>query len=200
MKEYIVKKVAKMSDNIWEKAGTALIDCAPWDGFSPCPYRTEVKLLYTDEAIYVNFKTDEKPLLATRTKRNSDVCEDSCMELFFKPGKECEEYINFEINPFGTLFLSKRKDRYQTHFVEVDEAIFDIKSIITKDYWQLIYKIPFSFLKSEYENISDVMYGNFYKCCGSVGDKQHYASWNLVETPKPDFHRPEFFGKIVLER
>ena len=24
----------------------------------------------------------------------------------------------------------------------------------------------------------------------------HYLSWMPIDTPKPDFHRPEFFGKI----
>ena len=36
---------------------------------------------------------------------------------------------------------------------------------------------------------------NFYKC----GDKltvPHYLTWSTVGTPKPDFHRPEFFGMV----
>ena len=27
----------------------------------------------------------------------------------------------------------------------------------------------------------------------------HYLSWNPIETPKPDFHRPEFFGELKLQ-
>ena len=41
-------------------------------------------------------------------------------------------------------------------------------------------------------------YCNFYKC----GDKQvepHYLSWNPVLTDNPDFHRPEYFGKVIFE-
>lgn len=200
MKKYLIKKAAEpVTDESWQAAETAVIDSAPWDGFTPCPYRTEVKLLYTGEAIYVNFKTDERPLLATRTERNSDVCNDSCMEFFIKPGKNFEEYMNFEVNPIGTMLLSKRFDRYRTHHVDVDDSIFEIRSVITKKYWNLYYKIPFSFLKSEYGSFDDVMYGNFYKCSGNP-DIEHYASWNLVETPKPDFHRPEFFGELIFEK
>jgi hypothetical protein len=42
------------------------------------------------------------------------------------------------------------------------------------------------------------MKGNFQKC----GDKTkfpHYGSWNRIDTPEPDFHRPEYFGDLILE-
>ena len=26
----------------------------------------------------------------------------------------------------------------------------------------------------------------------------HYLSWSPIGTEKPDFHRPEFFGELVL--
>ncbi|MBT5542155.1 MAG: hypothetical protein HOK34_04920, partial [Gammaproteobacteria bacterium] len=29
--------------------------------------------------------------------------------------------------------------------------------------------------------------------------KPHYLTWNPVETSNPDFHRPEFFGKLIFE-
>ncbi|WP_414481477.1 carbohydrate-binding family 9-like protein [Caldicoprobacter sp.] len=38
---------------------------------------------------------------------------------------------------------------------------------------------------------------NFYKC----GDKTkypHWGCWNRIDTPHPDFHRPEFFGDLIL--
>ena len=39
---------------------------------------------------------------------------------------------------------------------------------------------------------------NFYKC-GDETQKPHYLSWNPVKTSKPDFHRPEYFGKLIFE-
>jgi Carbohydrate-binding family 9 len=27
----------------------------------------------------------------------------------------------------------------------------------------------------------------------------HFVAWSNIETPKPDFHRPDFFGKLVFE-
>ena len=39
--------------------------------------------------------------------------------------------------------------------------------------------------------------GNFYKC-GDETKTPHYGSWNPIENPTPDFHRPEGFGELVI--
>jgi hypothetical protein len=39
--------------------------------------------------------------------------------------------------------------------------------------------------------------GNFYKC-GDETEYPHFGCWNLIASPVPDFHRPEYFGEIVL--
>src|SRR5206468_10962581 len=36
---------------------------------------------------------------------------------------------------------------------------------------------------------------NFYKC-GDAMPEPHYLSWSPINTPEPDFHRPEFFGAL----
>jgi hypothetical protein len=39
---------------------------------------------------------------------------------------------------------------------------------------------------------------NFYKC-GDETETPHFGAWSPVQTPQPDFHRPEFFGRLVFE-
>jgi hypothetical protein len=38
---------------------------------------------------------------------------------------------------------------------------------------------------------------NLYKC-GDECDLPHYISWSPIDLPSPDFHCPDFFGKIEL--
>ncbi len=38
---------------------------------------------------------------------------------------------------------------------------------------------------------------NFYKC-GDETAVPHYGAWSPIDTPQPDFHRPEFFGEVVF--
>jgi hypothetical protein len=55
--------------------------------------------------------------------------------------------------------------------------------------------IPFSLLGLK--DVPQSLNCNFYKC----GDKcmhPHYLSWSPIGLPEPNFHCPEFFGKINL--
>ena len=38
---------------------------------------------------------------------------------------------------------------------------------------------------------------NFYKC-GDDLPVPHFVSWNPITTEKPNFHRPECFGELIL--
>jgi hypothetical protein len=44
-------------------------------------------------------------------------------------------------------------------------------------------------------NMPEKIMGNFYKCADET-ISPHYLSWNPIDAPAPDFHRPEFFGEI----
>ncbi len=197
MKSYVIKKVQdSMVEKEWENAEIAPLDIEPWKEF-PCPYFTFVQLLYSDEAIYVHLSSRETNLRAAHTERNSQVCEDSCMEFFISPDSNDERYMNFEINPIGTLLLHVCKDRDNFEIPEVDEKIFNIKTIITSEGWEIYYKIPFSFINTYFKKISKNMRGNFYKC-GRNTIMRHYACWNNIELQEPDFHCPQYFGKLFL--
>ena len=43
------------------------------------------------------------------------------------------------------------------------------------------------------------MWANFYKC-GGDHEIQPYGSWAPIDSPTPDFHRPESFGRVILAR
>jgi hypothetical protein len=66
--------------------------------------------------------------------------------------------------------------------------------------WEMVVVIPSSiFTYDEGLSFSKlVSNANFYKC-GDDTTKRHYLSWNPVKTPKPDFHRPEYFGILNFQ-
>ena len=41
------------------------------------------------------------------------------------------------------------------------------------------------------------LWANFY-VCGDRTPCPCYGAWNDVQTTTPDFHRPEFFGRLIL--
>ena len=63
--------------------------------------------------------------------------------------------------------------------------------------WTVMAFVSYDFLLKQFSCVEKTMRANFYKC-GDQSTVVHYSTWNPVETEKPDYHRPEFFGKIIL--
>jgi hypothetical protein len=201
---------SKVDPKVWEEIPPLVIDNFPWDenGYRP---RTEVRIFYSETRFYLLFKAFEQEIRAECLNINDPVCTDSCVEFFFNPDPEHDDrYINFEINPIGTFLLGIGADRYSRVLInDVSPEIFDITTSVTKDsvqsykgpLWTAEYSIPFYFIEKYYGR-QDFRCGkrikaNFYKC----GDKTkypHWGCWNRIDTPHPDFHRPEFFGELIL--
>lgn len=201
---------SKVNSMLWDEFNPLLISNFPWDenGYRP---RTEVRIFYTESKFYLQFKAYEEEIRAECLNMNDPVCTDSCVEFFFNPDpKHDDRYMNFEINPIGTLLLGIGKDRYsRTQVTDISPDIFHIKTSISresvKDYngplWSIEYSIPFTFIE-QYYGKQDFVPGkeikaNFYKC-GDNTRYPHFGCWNMIENPTPDFHRPEFFGSLIL--
>ena len=202
--EYKIVKTTVINPDInspeWEKAEVGFVDKDCWDGWHKGP-ETTFKILRGPEGISVLFHTDERNLRAEITEENGAVCNDSCIEFFFKPSPWDPNYLNFEVNPKGVLHLGIGIDRYGRTPITEDRKTFDIVSIANEGDWTLKYYIPDSFLKKWYPDVdeksqgnsSTVAKGNVYKC-GEATDHSHFTVWSEVDTKYPDFHQPDFFG------
>ncbi|NLJ41542.1 MAG: hypothetical protein GX352_08040 [Clostridiales bacterium] len=200
-----------VTNEIWKEIDPVLIDEYPWDenGYKP---RVEVRFLYTESALHLHFTSFEKEILARYKNMNEPVYTDSCVEFFFNADpKKDNRYFNFEINAIGTLLLgfgSNRDDRIMVE--DVFQDLFNIKSSVDRDkadqysddQWILEFSIPYSFIEKYYgkQNFEagKKMKGNFQKC-GDNTKFPHYGCWNRIDIPEADFHRPEYFGELILE-
>ena len=89
----------------WQNTTPLDVDLAigPITTFRP---RTQAKVLYDDQNIYVIFRVEDQCILAMTTERQDEVCRDSCVECFFTPGTDITEgYFNLETNCIGTITL-----------------------------------------------------------------------------------------------
>lgn len=161
---------------------------------------------HSGENLYLDFFVRCNYLRAENFANQSPVSEDSCVEFFVSP--TCDNhYWNFEFNCIGAVNASHRSERKNPTRL-TDEEIARIMrhaSCGTRPFceleglfsWNLLVVIPLSLMDVKWEGKPVEMRGNFYKCA-SATSAPHYLSWNPIKTEKPDFHRPEFFGTIVL--
>lgn len=186
-----------MFDKEWDKANVAEVSCINWKKFPDAPHTT-AKILYNDYGIWVQMQTDEKELLARCTTQNGPVSDDSCMEFFFRPNENDPYYLNLEFNAFCTMYHGIRTDRYNFRNPEVKNEYFDVKSYVEEGNWILQYCIPFTYIDSQFGSHTKTMYGNLFKV-GVDTAVTHYVTYAPIDTPEPDFHRPESFVEFVLE-
>ena len=111
-------------------------------------------------------------------------------------------YFNFEINPNGCLgpeYGPEKTDRIG--IVRNDAAdYFDIHTDRTEDGWEVYYRIPLEYIRffDPDFRFAGTLSGNMYKC-GNKTVNKHYLSWTQIDLDKPNFHCPEFFGRLDFE-
>lgn len=184
-----------------------IINCANWAKQHPYRPLSSFSVAHSGTALYIDFFSRTNFLRAEVYEDLGPVSRDSCVEFFVQP-REDGEYWNFEFNCIGVLNASHRMKRTAPTRLTPDELarVQRVPSCGTRPFcelegmfsWNLLVVIPLDLIGVHYEGKPVEMRGNFYKCA-SATSQPHYLSWNPIDTPEPDFHRPEFFGKLILQ-
>lgn len=212
VKEIISEEVvtlSKVSELL--EANTALnkVDLVNWEAF---PYRPEVsfRIAHSNNQIWLKFYVTEEHILAKRTETNSATHRDSCVEFFIDP-EQNGNYYNFEFNCIGVIHLAYGPNIGKRTFVDpvlIEEQIQVASTLGSVPFeerngghaWEMTVIIPASiFIHQSGISLKELeANANFYKC-GDDTSKKHYLSWNPVKTERPNFHQPDYFGRLVFE-
>ncbi len=212
---YTVKKTnsANLKDIQWQQADT--LELKNYMGDKPEHFpKVQAKLLYDDKNIYVFFTVEDQYVRAVAQKTHGTVYMDSCVEFFFTPsGNIADGYFNLETNCGGTLLMHHQAARDTNRKIIAEKDCEKIKmlpsmpkivepEIKEPTTWTLQYALPLEMLE-KYAKVTKPAAGvkwraNFYKCADQTSHP-HWLTWSKVDLPKPDFHRPEFFGTIEFE-
>lgn len=175
--------------------GWAMIAEYPWAG----TYRPEAraKVQYDCEALFVTLCACEETIQARETRFGGAVCVDSCLEFFVNPCPRAGiAYVNIEVNPLGTMHIGVGPDRDRRRVLEKMPAGMTV--CVSKHagaWWAVRYRLPFEALAVMTGHPCErTMAANFYCCDESI--HPHFGVWNRVTAERPDFHRPECFGRL----
>jgi alpha-galactosidase len=179
----------------WLKVERILIN-KHWSGEdAPVERHVEVKLLWSNSALYVRFEANqseplnisEKPNLENKTIGlwDRDVCE-----IFVTPDRaEPRKYFEFEVAPNGEwidLAIDFSSDERETDWDYYSGMRSAAK--IEKDKIWTAMKIEWKAF-GKFVKAGDVWLGNLFRIVGS-GENRGYLAWQPTRTEKPNFHVP----------
>lgn len=195
--------------NLLNEVGLYLsIDKVNWPNDFPKTLPVSVHIAHDNDKLYLYYQVEGEQLRAANTKDFQSVWEDSCVEFFVQRNGE-KTYRNFEFNVLGVLMASKRESKdaaeelsqeSMSSIVRMSTIRHHYKSNLEVSDWTLYAEIPKEAMgfSSDQELSHETIGANFYKC-GDETSEPHFISWNPIDLPKPNFHVPEFFGKLIFE-
>ena len=202
LKELYFEAPANVPGCLTASGASLKIDQVNWADF---PYRHEVTVYigHCDQKLWLHYIVGNDFVRAINRNDQEPVWQDSCVEFFIKQGGE---YRNFEFNSLGICLSAIGSDRHARKFLNEANLArilrwpsLKLESLPSEDQpseWSLTIAIPLELIGLETDN---VFMANFYKC-GDETKVPHYISWSPIKTPSPDFHRPEYFSLLELER
>ncbi len=199
MNHYTITKVGGKPQ--WENIPSLDVNNYQW--LPELDIQMKAQICYSDEGIHVHLRAWEQNIRAEHNAPVSMVCEDSCMEFFFRPMEDDLRYFNFEINPNGCTYIGFGPDMPNlVRLLPQEEDTFLEKSVgYTEGGWEAFFTVPVSMVQVFFPEFrltpGKKIYANCYKC-GDETVQPHFMAWNYVDVPEPSFHQPAHFGLMEL--
>lgn len=198
----------------WENLSTQLetqgvrlhISTLNWAESYPYHPMAVVDVAYTEEGIALSYFVRGLCLRTLSAGDGNYVHEDSCVE-FFMQREQGESYINFEFNAAGVCYASHHdspsvgKPLSPSEYASIRREGSVQGQILAEQTglhtWTLKAFIPWTTMGYQPNELPTRLWGNFYKCADGT-QYPHYLSWAPIAEPAPAFHRPQFFGELIL--
>ena len=189
------------------KATRLFINTINWPNTFPYQPIVVLDLARTKQCLCLHYFVRGQSLLATTKADDTPVYKDSCVEFFMKK-EDDNHYFNFEFNCIGTCDASYRLNRNEKkslsaedyasiqRYATAGDSLIDEPNCLAS--WNLTLLIPFKVMKLDSTKLPSSIRANFYHCTDG-SPVQRFLSWNPIHTTSPDFHQPEFFGKVTFK-
>ncbi|MBQ7800545.1 MAG: hypothetical protein IJ370_08620 [Oscillospiraceae bacterium] len=133
-----------------------------------------------------------------------DVWKDSCLEFFAAFNPETPDiYVNCEMNSAGAALMALGNNDVENR-VSADKILGHIPYFageVFEDHWCAEVRLTVEDIKTLFGveiKRGFKFKGNFFKC-GDETKFEHYGMWCRSVAVIPQFHRPQYFGDLVID-
>jgi hypothetical protein len=170
--------------------------------------KTDARMLWDKDNLYVSYFCHDKQISATVTKRHGPVSKDDCVEIFISPNPDkVTNYYTFEINAIGTMLNRcetswwKGPPTWDPEGVRCRTSLqgLSVKQELPSDRsWVVELAIPLRNFKHDAAHIpphdGDTWRMNLFRTGGITNGQD--SSWSAIPPGAHSFHRPESFGMV----
>jgi len=215
--EYSIKRTTEkividgiLDDSDWNAAQSVGDFKFPWleEGEAE---QTEVKMLWDDDFLYISYRCDDKHIWAEHYDTNSTTYKDDCVEIFWdpNPADPKRKYNMFEINCIGNLlsvYVGSGENIHQRisriippHLAQTIQGTVNNDEDIDTG-WIIEAAIRFSDYTELFDGFTPEDGDMWRVGLNRLGGKTNnlHSQWSPSQTEKPNFHRPEDFGKVIF--
>jgi alpha-galactosidase len=173
-----------------------------WQGKNEDPAReTEVRLLWTRETLYLNFRCRYRTLTVfpdgAINGRRDQLWNRDVAEVFLQTDPaQPRRYWEFEISPNGMwidLDISPGVKRDPKSGMKSRVNLNESEKI-----WTVELALPMHSLTNHFDPSAEWRV-NFFRVEGAT-EPRFYSAWRPTHTPQPNFHVPEAFGVLRFLR
>jgi len=191
-----------------EGIGYNTVSVLNWMDAYPHLPSVDFAVAHNGTSLLIHYRVTEKRTLGKMMNDLDPVYKDSCCE-FFCMNEGDSLYYNIESNCIGSILMECGSGRgNRTASTKENLQCIDrwaslgresIGLIEQETHWELALVLPVAtFWQHNYSTFSGKTFRvNVYNCLGSGNDRQ-YVTWNPIDTPSPDFHRPEYFKRLYF--
>ena len=198
----------QLSDPAWQQAETlTLTDVVTGEAKR---FRTEARLLYNAEYLYIGFQCEDTFVWGTHTERDDPIFTEECVEAFICPSGKMRQYYEINVSPRNTVFdafILNGGDEGSPRRSMMSFVNYTCAGLITSIFiagelgepgargWSAEYAIPFTSLLGADRIIpapGDEWRLNLYRIDAPAPGQQEFYAWS--PTGAIDYHRPWRFG------
>ncbi len=219
----------RLDDADWQKAEwTSYFVDIEGDKKPKPEFSTRVKMLWDDNFIYFGAVMEEPHIWANILKRDAVIFHDNDFEIFIDPNGDTHNYLEYEVNAFGTIWDLLLTKPYRDKGLVINNwDINGIQQQVSIDgtinnpadadkSWSIEIAIPLSVVKeachgahpqegtvwrlnfSRVQWHTDIVDGKYVKRKDANGKNLPEENWVWSPQGAIDMHRPEMWGYLLF--
>lgn len=194
----------RLDEPAWKHSATTG-PFARFDGKAAASQRTEARLGWDDENLYLAYECEDRDIVDKYKHRDDPLYLQEAVELFLDPDSDQKDYMEFEVSPAGVLFDASFSARRQgmkssfnpdVHLSVIIDGTHNKSDDIDKS-WTVEMQIPFDQMTGRGRRpprAEDCWRMNMFRLDKSNGSGEASA-WRPT---RGDFHDLAAFGRICF--